>query len=367
MVPLSWPLRAPPPQDMRWLRVEDASAVPACRKAVQVLAERLQFSAVRIGQLALAVTEAASNLYKHAVQGSLLLCVNRDGPQPGIDLVTIDAGPGLRDVSAAVRDGHSTAGTLGIGLGAIQRLADFSDLYSLAGRSTSLVARFLPAGGTTPQNLLSTGGSTPPYPPDPPELGGAARPPKPPWGAGLLRPITGETECGDAYGAVQAGGAVTGVLCDGLGHGPLAAAAAADGVAAVLEVPAGEPAAVLERVHRRMGRTRGGAVGIVRIDGPLARFAGLGNVAASIVSGGERKSMISLPGIAGHQARAIRQFEYQVPTGAAVILHSDGISSRWEAAALPGIAARDPLLIAAVLLAAAGVHRDDAGILVLKP
>jgi anti-sigma regulatory factor (Ser/Thr protein kinase) len=354
---VNWPLQAPPPQDIRWLRVEDASAVPACRKAVQVLAERLQFPAARAGQLALAVTEAASNLHKHASQGSMLLCVNRDGPQPGIDLVTIDAGPGLRDVTAAVRDGHSTAGTLGIGLGAIKRLADFSDLYSVAGRGTSLVARFraLPAGGTTP--------------PDPPELGGAARPPEPPWPpwAGLLRPITGETECGDAYGAVQAGGAVTAVLCDGLGHGPLAAAAAAEGVAAVLDDPVGEPAALLGRVHRRMSGTRGGAVGIVRIDGRLARFAGLGNVAASIVSDGERKSMISIPGIAGQQARTIRQFEYEVPPDSAVVLHSDGISSRWEAAALPGIAARDPLLIAAVLLAAAGVHRDDAGILVLKP
>jgi anti-sigma regulatory factor (Ser/Thr protein kinase) len=322
---------------MRWLRVEDASAVPACRKVAQVIAERLGFSAARVGQLALAVTEAASNLHKHAEQGSLLLCVNRDGPQPGIDLVTIDAGPGVRDVSAAVRDGHSTAGTLGIGLGAIQRLADFSDLYSRLGQATALVARF---GGV---------------------------PPRPRWGAGLLRPITGETECGDAYGAVQAGGTVTAVLCDGLGHGPLAAAAAAEGVAAVLEDPAEESAALLQRVHRRMSGTRGGAVGIVRIDGPLARFAGLGNVAASILSGGQRRSMISLPGIAGHQARVIRQFEYEVPPGAAVILHSDGISSRWEAAALPGIAARDPLLIAAILLAAAGVHRDDAGILVLKP
>ena len=343
MVPLTRPpvtgqLQAPPPRDMRWLRVEDASAVPACRKAVQGLAERLQFSAIRIGQLALAVTEAASNLHKHAEQGSLLLCVNRDGEPPGLDLVTIDAGPGVRDVSAAVRDGHSTSGTLGIGLGAIQRLADFSDLYSRPGQATALVARFC---GSPPT-------------------------PETRW-AGLLRPITGETECGDAYGAVQVGGAVIAVLCDGLGHGPLAAAAAAEGVAAVLEDPAGEPAALLERVHRRMSGTRGGAVGIVRIDGPRAGFAGLGNVAASMVSGGERKSMISLPGIAGHQARAVRQFEYQVPPGAAVILHSDGISSRWEAAALPGIAARDPLLIAAVLLAAAGVHRDDAGILVLKP
>ena len=338
MVPLSRPLQAPPPQDMRWLRVEDVSAVAACRQAVQTMAERLEFPAARIGQLALAVTEAASNLHKHAEQGSLLLCVNRDGPQPGIDLVTIDAGPGVRDVTAALRDGHSTAGTLGIGLGAIRRLADFSDLYSAPGHGTALAARFR---------------VSPPAP--------EAR-----W-AGLLRPIAGETECGDAYGAVQADGAVTAVLCDGLGHGPLAATAAAKGVAAVLEDPAGEPAVLLERVHRRMSGTRGGAVGIVRIDGRLARFAGLGNVAGSIVSGGQRKSMISLPGIAGHQARTVRQFDYEVPPGAAVILHSDGISSRWEAAALPGIAARDPLLIAAVLLAAAGVHRDDAGILVLKP
>jgi anti-sigma regulatory factor (Ser/Thr protein kinase) len=323
---------------MRWLRVEDASAVAACRQAVQVLAERLEFPAARIGQLALAVTEAASNLHKHAEQGSLLLCVNRDGPQPGIDLVTIDAGPGVRDVAAALRDGHSTAGTLGIGLGAIQRLADFADLYSRPGHGTSLVARF------------------------------CASPPvsQPRW-AGLIRPITGETECGDAYGVVLADGAVTAVLCDGLGHGPLAAAAAAAGVAAVLDDPAGEPAALLERVHRRMSGTRGGAVGVVQVGGQLARFAGLGNVAASIVSDGQRKSMISIPGIAGVQARTIRQFEYEVPPGSAVIVHSDGVSSRWEAAALPALEARDPLLIAAVLLAEAGSHRDDAGVLVLKP
>ena len=334
---LNWPLKAPSPQDMRWLLVEDASAVAASRSAVRTMAERLQFPAARADQLALAVTEAASNLFKHARQGSLLLCVNREQQAPGIDLVTIDAGPGLPDVSAALRDGHSTAGTLGIGLGAIRRLADFCDLYSVPGHGTALAARFWPAPSPSPTR----------------------------W-AGLVRPITGETECGDVYGAIQSGEVVTAVLCDGLGHGPLAASAAAAGVTAVLDDPAGEPAALLERVHRRLSGTRGGAVGIVQLCGQVARFAGLGNVAASILSDGSRKSMLSIPGIAGHQARTIRQFEYQVPPGAAVILHSDGISSRWEAAALPGIETRDPLLIAAMLLAEAGIHRDDAGVLVLK-
>ena len=145
MVPLNWPLKAPSPQDMRWLRVEDASAVAASRNAVLAMADRLQFPAARAGQLALAVTEAASNLHKHADEGSLLLCVNRDAQAPGIELVTIDAGPGLPDVTAALRDGHSTAGTLGIGLGAIRRLADFCDLYSVPGHGTALVARFWPA------------------------------------------------------------------------------------------------------------------------------------------------------------------------------------------------------------------------------
>ena len=347
MVALSWPLLAPPPQDMRWLAVEDASAVVACRNAGLALASRLQFPAARADALALAVTEAASNLHKHARQGALLLAVNRDADVPGIELVTIDSGPGLRDVGAAMQDGHSTTGTLGIGLGAIRRLADFCDLYSVPGHGTALVARFWPR----PRAYVPRGPAI--------------------RCAGLIRPITGETECGDAFGVLRTDDTVTAVFCDGLGHGPLAAAAAAAALAAVLDEHAsgpgrtGEPAALLERAHRRMSGTRGGAVAVVQVSGPRARFAGLGNVAAFILSAGSRKSMLSVPGIAGYQARAFRQFEYEVPPGAAVILHSDGISSRWEVAAVPGVETKDPLLIAAVLLGEAGIHRDDAGVLVL--
>ncbi len=337
MVSLNWPLQAPPPRDMRWLAVEDVSAVAACRAAALAMASQLQFPASRADQLALAVTEAASNLHKHARQGSLLLCVNRDADVPGIELVTIDTGPGLRDVSAAMRDGHSTTGTLGIGLGAIRRLADFSDLYSRPGHGTALIARFWPAPGPLAISC-----------------------------AGLVRPITGETECGDAFGVIRRDDVVTAVFCDGLGHGPLAATASARALAAVLDEPASEPAALLERAHRRMSGTRGGAVAVVQLTGQVARFAGLGNVAGFVLSAGSRKSMLSIPGIAGYQARAFRQFDYEVPPGAVVILHSDGISSRWEVAAVPDVETRDPLLIAAVLLAEAGIHRDDAGIVVLK-
>jgi anti-sigma regulatory factor (Ser/Thr protein kinase) len=323
---------------MRWLRVEDPSAASACRGAALALAGRLAFPPARIDQLTLAVTEAASNLHKHASQGSMLLRIARGESHPGIEMVTIDGGPGFRDTDAALRDGHSTSGTLGIGLGAVRRLADFCDLYSVPGKGTALVARFWPTPHPGPA----------PY-------------------AGLVRAITGETECGDVFGAVETEGQLTAVLCDGLGHGPLAARAAMEAVAAVLEDPAGEPAALIERAHRRVTHTRGGAIAVVQTAGSLVRFAGLGNIAAAILANGARKGMLSVPGIVGHQARTIRQFEYTAPPGAAIVLHSDGISSRWQPAALPGLNARDPLLVAAALLAQAGSRRDDAGVLVLKP
>ncbi len=339
MVALSGLLNSPAEHEMRWLRVEEPSAVSACRIAAMAMARHLEFPAKRADRLALAVTEAASNLHKYAKDGALLLRVSHGAGAPGIEFVTIDTGPGMPDVGAAFRDGHSTAGTLGIGLGSISRQADFCDVYSSAGRSTALAARFWAD------------------PRDPPVISCA----------GLTRPIIGETVCGDAYGAVSVGHVLTGALCDGLGHGPLAATAAREALAAVFEEPSSQPAALLERAHQRMGRTRGGALAIVQIDGPVVRFAGLGNVAAWIVSPDTRSGMASMPGIAGHQARRFRQFEYRLPPKGIIIMHSDGLTSRWDIAALPGLAGRDPLISAAALLAEAGRHRDDAGVLVLKP
>lgn len=318
--------------------MEDPSAAAACRAAAAALAGRLEFPAARADKLTLAVTEAASNLHKHARQGSMLLRITRAGGRPGIEMVTIDAGPGLPDAGAAARDGYTTSGTLGIGLGAIRRLADFYDLYSAPGHGTVLAARFWPE----PRSDAD------PY-------------------AGLARPIAGETECGDVFAAVEADGTLTGVLCDGLGHGPLAAMAATEAVHAVLDGPADEPAAAVTRAHGRISHTRGGALAVVQVAGGAVRFCGLGNITATILADGARKGMLSVPGIAGHQARSIRQFEYVAPPGAAIVLHSDGLSSKWDPAALPGLGARDPLVIAAALLAEAGMHRDDAGVLVLKP
>jgi anti-sigma regulatory factor (Ser/Thr protein kinase) len=329
---------------MRWIQVEEASAAVSCRSAALALAGQLSFPDTRAEQLALAVTEAAANLARHARAGTMLLRAVCGPAGPVIEMVTIDAGPGIADLGAVLRDGTSTAGTLGIGLGAIRRAADFCEIYSRPGHGTTLVARFAARAAPTAA-AGSPGGS---------------------W-AGLIRPIAGETVCGDSYAARQGSGGMIAALCDGLGHGQLAATASRAALEAVTEEPDAEPAVLLERAHRRMGGTRGGALAIVAADNEVVRFAGLGNVAGWILSGETRQGMVSVPGIAGHQARKFRQFEYAAAAGSVVVLHSDGLSSRWDITGLPGLTAQDPLVIAAGLLSEAGVRRDDAGVLVLRP
>jgi anti-sigma regulatory factor (Ser/Thr protein kinase) len=332
---------SPLAEESVWLAVEEQSAVAGVRRRATAMAERLGFTDDRVAQLALVVSEAASNLHKHAKGGVITLQVSRAGGVAAIELTCLDHGPGISDVQRSLRDGYSTSGTLGIGLGAIDRLADESGVYSIPGRGTVLTARF--AAETDPSNAVAY--------------------------SGLTRAMAGETACGDAFAVRAHQGVIYAMLCDGLGHGPLAALAAQEAIRAVQEVdsPVG-PARLLEHVHRSLAKTRGSAVSIAAVDveAGKVRFAGLGNVAGWIVDPDRRQGMISVPGIAGHQARSFREQTYDLPRGAAVVLHSDGLSGRWGPEQYPGLFTRHPLLIAAALLRDTGLRNDDRSILAVK-
>lgn len=139
MGPLNLPLLES--EDIAWFR-DDDSLPASTRGAAAALARRLGFDEVRCAEVALAVSEAASNLRKHAVDGALLLRVVRTEQDAGLEFVTTDEGPGMADVAGCLVDGSSSAGTLGIGLGAIVRLADTFDVHSLPGKGTAMSARF---------------------------------------------------------------------------------------------------------------------------------------------------------------------------------------------------------------------------------
>ena len=87
------------------------------------------------------VAELVSNLVKHAGGGQLLVkLIEQDGIQ-GMEIISIDDGIGMTDVTRMVADGVSTKNTLGQGLGAMKRLSDFFQVYSLKDWGTLILIR----------------------------------------------------------------------------------------------------------------------------------------------------------------------------------------------------------------------------------
>jgi anti-sigma regulatory factor (Ser/Thr protein kinase) len=343
--------------DVGWYQVEDRSAPGQVRRAVVALAERLGFVEARRSEVAVAATELATNLHRHATAGTLAVRVRRTGTQAAVELVAVDSGPGIADTRAVMADGHSTAGTLGVGLGAVSRIATTCDLHSVVDRGTVMVATFWPSA--EPDEAVAGPGSA----------SEAVR-----WGGpqhldGITRPINGESVCGDAWAWRVSSGITTVLLADGLGHGPLAATASQKAVAAFDGMADREPTAILTAVDRAINGTRGAAVSVAAIDPAhgLVRFAGVGNVAGWLDDGTKRRQMVGFPGIVGQNRRkTIRQLDYEITTGGLVVLHSDGLSGKWALDGYPGIRRHQPLVIAASLLRDAGIRHDDASVVVVR-
>ncbi|MFC4120209.1 ATP-binding SpoIIE family protein phosphatase [Nonomuraea zeae] len=326
------------PQAETWVRAEDPSAVGAVRRQAVHLAEQAGFDATLIGQTAVAVSEAVSNLVKHAVEGAVMV---RPHPETAstVELISLDRGPGMADIARALRDGYSTSGTLGIGMGAIARIATGYDVHSLPGKGTVLAMHFT--------------------------AGDAAAPPQ--RASGVTRPIGDETVCGDAFAISEIGAVTTVMICDGLGHGHIAAQASQRAVELFQQVRDQEPLAILDHLHRGLSGTRGGAVGVARVEPGGVTFAGLGNISGWVAHAEGRQGMVSVPGITGHRGGRLRQFAYEVPAYATVVLHSDGLSARWDPSTMPGLFSRTPAVIAAGLMREAGTQRDDASVVTARP
>jgi anti-sigma regulatory factor (Ser/Thr protein kinase) len=333
--------------DRSWMVVDDVVVAAGVRRAAVALGTEIGLPPAKVADVAIVAMETATNLARHADDGMLLLRVRRLDDRVGIELVAIDHGPGMADIAESARDGHSTGGTLGIGMGAIARLADDLDIYSRAGSGTVLALTLW---------------DTPPVPVS--------------WADGISRPIDGEEVCGDGYAARDIDGRRQIMLCDGLGHGPLAALAAAAVVTEFRTAPPAGPKAVLEHIHARTRHTRGVVAAVAELDrdDETIRFAGIGNIAAVVhravdATDGRReprRGLVSLPGIVGQQRPDIREFDAPFPEGSLVVLHSDGLSSRWTFDDHPGLTTHSPLVIAAVLLRSVARRRDDASVLVAR-
>jgi len=325
------------------IQVDDRSQVGEARRAAARMAGSLGFEVTQAGKVALAVTEAASNIVKHAGTGKILLAPLARGASVGMEVLALDRGPGIANLSASLRDGYSTAGSMGAGLGTLSRLSPCFDVYSQPGSGTAL-------------RIEIWGTSVMPAPEGDLE-----------WGAVCVAQ-KGEEVAGDGWLLRPSGDYRTVLVVDGLGHGPNAARAARAATEAFAAHPGETPAALMQICHGALAATRGaaGAAARVAVAKKRGTFAGIGNIACRVESTDERRQLVSHSGTLGHVMRRVQEFDFSFPAGALLILHSDGLTSHWASTDYPGLVSKHAGLIAGVLYRDHDRGRDDVTVVVLK-
>jgi anti-sigma regulatory factor (Ser/Thr protein kinase) len=352
-----------------FLEIDDPSRVAESRRITALVAEREELTAGRAAEAAIVVSELATNLLKHAQRGALQITPLSMRAQPGIEILAIDRGPGMSNPSDGFQDGHSTAGTLGTGLGAVRRLSSVFDISSQPGKGTVILSQLFeekldPALTGGAENRPNPSRLSHPAPAVRPGIGTVTRAS---FCVGLTtRALAGEPVCGDAWAVRFRDDAALLMVADGLGHGLLAAEASAAAAGAFYGSKEESAEGLVQTIHRALRSTRGAAVSVARIDfrESRVRFAGLGNVAGVVVAGGKLHTMVSHSGTAGHEARQIREFQYPWTPDGLIVMHSDGLSAHWDLASFPGLVHRHPSVISGVLYREAARDRDDACVMV---
>ena len=321
---------------------EDAAA--SARRAAAAIARTLSFSPQACEEIALATAELASNLVKHARNGCLAIRPLTSGDRVGLEIETQDKGPGILNLEEALTDGFSTTGSLGTGLGTVNRLMDELEINSEGEKGTKIVCRkwLHPPAGDPLSCPLAIDVATRAMLPGQPN--------------------------GDQFVIKQwAGNSLVGII-DGLGHG-LFAHRAAQAARQYVETHYDRP---LEAIFQGVGHvcrsTRGVVMALARFDWKRGRlsFASVGNIEARVLNRPEAYSFVMRRGIVGVNAPKAVVTEHDWDLDNIMVLHSDGLSTHWGWKDFPAVSEQSAAVIAREFFRALARENDDATVLVVR-
>lgn len=322
-----------------YVAITDSSSIGEARRRGLLLAEKLGFDEARCGEFALLITEVTRNILGHAQSGQTIMMGLKNSLGSVARVLALDKGPGITDVARAMHDGYSTAGTMGGGLGAMKRLATTLEIFTNQNGTIVLFE----IGSESARKGLQIAGMAVPYP--------------------------GERLCGDGWACHQTHGRCQVLLVDGLGHGPLAAEAADEAIHIFHKQVERAPGEILSYLHDGLKKTRGAVAGVaeIRPAEKVLTYAAVGNTAASLVSGQRSRSLVAHSGTLGVAASPrIQEFRMDWPDDGILIMHSDGLSSRWDLSTYSGLLARHAAVIGGALFRDYRRQRDDASVVVIK-
>jgi len=182
------------------------------------------------------------------------------------------------------------------------------------------------------------------------------------------RALKGETVCGDAYFIKEYAGRVLIAVIDGLGHGSAAAAAANRAVEYLKDNYEMSLTEIIRGCHEELKTTRGAVIGmtLIDLDRSTLSYAGVGNIEIR-VKGRVTVRPVSVNGILGSNLRKVREEEFPCQRGDIIILHSDGISGKFDLNLYPPeFLGQHPQAIAERIAAEFGRERDDLTIVVAR-
>ena len=326
------------------IEVMHSAEVAMARRVARQLAEAVGIDPRSCDEVALVASELASNLVKHAGGGSLLLVPLSIPPCTGLQIETIDNGAGIPNIHLAMTDGYSTSGSLGYGLGTVNRLMDEFEIIPRNEHGIHIVCR------------KWVSGHSPSITPCPFEVGIATR------------PKLGFDQNGDDFVVKHwLGHTLVGVI-DGLGHGEpahLASVAARNYVESHYDLP-------LDALFRGAGiacrGTRGCVMALVQFDWEREKitFGSVGNIDARVIGNSTPVNLIVRRGIVGLSTPEAHISEHAWRSEYMLVLYSDGVSNRWNWQDFPQLIGKTATQIARDMLHALAKPTDDATILIVK-
>jgi serine/threonine-protein kinase RsbT len=118
--------------------LKNSNDMVLARQKVRVWTTELRFSLVDQTKLVTAASELARNALEHGKGGVMTLETIENGPKMGLRLIFEDQGPGIADLSLALKDGYTSASGMGLGLGGSKRLVNEFSIESEVGKGTKV-------------------------------------------------------------------------------------------------------------------------------------------------------------------------------------------------------------------------------------
>ncbi|MEO7975539.1 SpoIIE family protein phosphatase [Flavobacterium sp.] len=327
-------------------KIDDRSLIAFIKREIHNLALHIGFTPHRAAETDIIVAELTSNLIKYANGGELLYRANLEDEHNVIEMYCLDKGVGFENLSKIMNDGYSSSNTLGHGLGSIKRLSNDFQIYSMKNWGcVQYIKIYEKADFVLPalQSGLNYSAIAVNYP--------------------------GETTCGDGYHIKISKRGFQIFFGDGLGHGENANEAVQLAIKAFKQSIEVEPSEIIRDIHTKVKKSRGlvATIAVVDFNSEVWKICGVGNISTRIYDGMENKTYTPYNGIIGHNIpRTLNATTVPYKKHQIIVMHSDGLRTRWNLNDMTSIFKQHPGIIASALYKENLRGTDDASILVGK-